>query len=125
MLIQISLEQMRFYAYHGVLEQERRVGNHFEVSLTVEASVAQSLSSDALEDTINYALLHQVVAEEMAVPSELLEHVVGRMARRLFDEFAMIEGLDLRLSKCNPPFGGDVQRATVRLQCARGELAST
>ena len=44
---------MKFYAYHGVLEQERRVGNTFVVDLTLTAHVENVVQTDPLEDTIN------------------------------------------------------------------------
>lgn len=117
----ITLRPMRFYAYHGVLEQETRVGNHFSVNLSIEAEIEQSLLSDELSDTLNYAELYISVADEMAIASKLLEHVVGRIARRLFAEFARIRSVDVTLIKHNPPFEGNVQAAEVRLQIDRAE----
>ena len=33
--MRIEITRLRLHAFHGVLEQERRVGNDFEVSVTV------------------------------------------------------------------------------------------
>ena len=41
--MKISLEEMHFYAYHGVLDQERKVGNHFTLQLTAWTQVEKSL----------------------------------------------------------------------------------
>lgn len=117
----ITLRPMRFYAYHGVLEQETRVGNHFSINLSVEADIEASLLSDELTDTLNYAELYASVADEMTIASKLLEHVVGRIIKRLFADFACIRSIDIALVKYNPPFEGDVQEAEVRLQMSREE----
>ena len=112
--MKINLHEMRFYAYHGVFPQEQRVGNQFVVELTFWADVAGSVRSDELEETISYADV-----SEMAIPSRLLEHVVGRISERLFVTFPRMQRLVLTLSKCNPPFPGEVQSAAFTLEASR------
>ncbi|MDO4692389.1 MAG: dihydroneopterin aldolase [Porphyromonadaceae bacterium] len=117
----IELEAMKFYAYHGVFEQERQVGNHFVVSLRVCVDIARSLQSDELDDTISYADLYALVEAEMRQPSRLLEHVAGRIQRRLFAYSERIQSICLRVMKLNPPFSGDVHSASVVLELDRSE----
>ena len=52
MKTKIVLEAMRFYAYHGVMPQERKVGNYFIVDLTLVAPLEKAVESDNLEYTI-------------------------------------------------------------------------
>lgn len=106
---------MKFYAYHGVLEQERRVGNTFVVDLTLTAPLEKAVQSDQLEDTINYAEVYELTKQEMNIPSQLLEHVAGRICRALRHHFPQIEQIEIRVSKLNPPFGGDVHSVSVLL----------
>ena len=115
----IQLHDMRFYAYHGVMEQERRVGGQYVVTLRVEADLSRVMASDDVADTVNYAQLYDVVAEEMAVPSKLLEHVAGRIAQRVLADFPQVEGLTLSIRKCNPPMGADCQGASVEMEVRR------
>ena len=117
--MKITLHEMRFYAYHGVFAQEQRVGNHFIVELSFWADIAESLYQDELEETISYADVYEVVKEEMAIPSRLLEHVVGRISERLFATFPRMQRIALTLSKCNPPFPGEVHSAAVTLEACR------
>ena len=117
--MKITLHEMRFYAYHGVFPQEQRVGNQFVVELTFWVDVAGSVRSDELEETISYADVYEVVKAEMAIPSQLLEHVVGRISRRLFEEFPRLSRLSLTLSKRNPPFPGEVRSASFSLEASR------
>lgn len=74
MTTRIELEAMKFYAYHGVMPQEAKVGNHFVVNLVLTASLEQAVKSDELEDTINYATVYTIVKEQMDIPSKLIEH---------------------------------------------------
>ena len=115
MTTKITLQAMQFYAYHGVLEQERRVGNPFVVDLTLMAPLEKAVQSDQLEDTINYAEVYELTKQEMNIPSQLLEHVAGRICRALRHHFPQIEQIEIRVSKLNPPFGGDVHSASVLL----------
>ena len=115
MTTKITLQAMKFYAYHGVLEQERRVGNTFVVDLTLTAPLEKAVPSDQLEDTINYAEVYELTKQEMNIPSQLLEHVAGRICRALRHHFPQIEQIEIRVSKLNPPFGGDVHSASVLL----------
>ncbi len=110
---------MRFYAYHGVMEQERRVGGEYLVSLSVEAGLSRAVISDSVDDTVNYAALYEVVAREMAQPSQLLEHVAGRIGSRVLEAFPLVEALSVRITKCNPPMGADSKGASVEIKMKR------
>lgn len=115
MRTQIELKEMKFYAYHGVMEQERTVGNHFTVDLLLTASLEEATRSDHLEDTMNYATVYDVVKKEMEVPSRLIEAVAGRILEALKSRFPQLTEVKLTLSKLNPPFGGDIRCASVIL----------
>ena len=116
MTVQIELEAMKFYAWHGVSPQETRVGNTFVVNLLLTAPLEKALASDDLDDTINYAEVYEIVKGEMAIPSKLLEHVAGRILHALQRAFPQLLAVTLKLSKLNPPFGGDVYSASVILE---------
>ena len=118
----ILLEKIRFFAYHGVAPQETTVGNEFVVSLRLKTDIARAMESDDVADTVNYAEIHQAVKEEMDIPSKLLEHVAGRIVRRLFNDFPTIERIDLKLSKRNPPMGADIETAGVEVHIERQTL---
>jgi dihydroneopterin aldolase len=115
----IFLEQMRFYAYHGVMEQERLVGGYYLVTLTAEADLTAAVQSDDVADTVNYASLYALVEREMDIPSRLLEHVAGRIGRRVLEEFDRITALTVRVVKENPPMGADSRGAGVEVKFKR------
>ena len=110
---------MRFYAYHGVMEQERRVGGEYSVSLAIEADLAEAVRTDDVADTVNYAELYALVKREMAVPSKLLEHVAGRIGRSAMETFERITTLTIRVTKLNPPMGADCNGASVEIKMTK------
>jgi dihydroneopterin aldolase len=111
----IYLRNVRFHAFHGVLPQERIVGNDYLVNLVLDYDFSSALKTDDLQGTLNYAEVYQKVKEEMAVPSKLLEHVAGRIAHRLFSDFPEIQKLQLSITKVNPPMGADSDGAGVEV----------
>ena len=111
----IQLNEMVFFAYHGVAEQETKVGNLFTINLTVDVSLENAAKSDLVEDTINYATLYQLIKKEMDIPSKLLENACYRVAKRVLKEFTQIEKLTVSLAKQNPPMGADILSASVQL----------
>ena len=111
----IHLRNVRFHAFHGVMPQERRVGAYFLVNLRVGYPLEKSMQSDEVADTLNYAALYAVVREEMMTPSNLLEHVAGRIADAVIKAFPQVTSIDLELTKENPPMGADCDGAGVKI----------
>ena len=115
----IELSNIHLYAYHGVLPQENKVGAWYTLSLQATISNLDSIANDNLEATVNYAEIYEVICEEMKIPSRLLEHVCGRILERLFEKFAIIEKIEITLTKDTPPMGGDRLSSSVRIKAER------
>ena len=90
----IHLENILFFAHHGVATQETIVGNEFYINLRLKVDFAHAITTDAVEDTVSYADVYTLLKEEMGIPSKLLEHVCGRIAERLFRDFPAIEEVE-------------------------------
>ena len=52
----------------------------------------------------------------MEIPSNLIEHAARRIFDALIENFPQILHLNLRLSKLNPPLGGDVKSVSVEIR---------
>ena len=116
MTSRLELIGMRFYAYHGCLETERRIGTEYLVDFSCELDTSHAGQTDDLADTVDYSLVREIVAGEMAVPSNLIEHVAERIADALQAKIPQLGHFEVRVSKKNPPVGGECQwaRITVR-----------
>ncbi len=120
-MVKIELEGMKFYAYHGVLEQEQIVGNNFEVTLKLVADIGDSVFSDNINDTINYAEVYEIVQEEMRIKSKLLEHLAGRISRRILREYPQIKEVSVKVSKLTPPFHCELKSVSIELTEKQGK----
>lgn len=102
----IALRGMSFFARHGYYEAEHSLGRKFTVDVLITSDISLSGHSDDLTETVNYELVYRVVAEVMAIPVKLLEHVVVEITERLVARFAMIQSITVTLTKHDPPLGG-------------------
>lgn len=111
----IELEGMEFKAYHGCLEQEKVRGNCFTVDFQGKLDLSAAAESDNLNDTINYGEIYEIVAEEMSIPSELLENVAGRILKAIEEKYPQLVSFSVRVSKKRPPVDGVAQWSRVTL----------
>ncbi|AMO20473.1 dihydroneopterin aldolase [Flavobacterium columnare] len=109
----IKLKNIRTFSYHGCLVEESKIGSNYRVDLEIEADLTKSALSDQLVDTVDYVHLNKIVVEEMAIRSELLEHVAKRIIDRTLNELLLVEKVTVEVAKINPPIGGDVQEVTI------------
>ena len=112
----VELEEMEFYAFHGCYKEEQTVGNKFIVNLTMTADCSQAAATDDVSHSANYLAAYEVVKEQMAVKSHLLENVADRILTALPAKVPTVTSAKVKISKVNPPLGGKVGRASVTME---------
>lgn len=95
------------------------IGSDYRVDLEISADLSLPSASDKLTETVDYVHLNNIVKEEMAIRSNLLEHVAKRIIDRIFLEINEVSKIKVEVSKINPPIGGDVESVTVILDVER------
>lgn len=115
-IVTIEVTGLHLYARHGVLPQERVVGNEFVVDLALELDAAEAVEHDRLEGTVNYAEAVELVREQMAEPVQLLEHLAGKIRLAIKDRWPMVRGGYVRVSKPHAPVGAQVDNVSVSLR---------
>ncbi|MCU4176522.1 dihydroneopterin aldolase [Carboxylicivirga sp. N1Y90] len=111
----IELEEMEFYAYHGCFEEEQVVGNRFLVNVSLETECAKATQTDDIQDALNYVAVYELVKEQIMQNSHLLEHLTKRMIDSIMAKFPYIIKLKVKVSKMNPPMGGQMRCVSVTL----------
>ncbi|OOG70789.1 dihydroneopterin aldolase [Flavobacterium sp. A45] len=112
----IRLKNIRTYSYHGCLIEEGKIGSDYSVDLEIKTNLKHSSESDNLKDTVDYVHLNKIVVEEMAIRSNLLEHVAKRIIDRALAELETVSKIKVGVSKINPPIGGDVEAVTIEME---------
>ncbi len=95
------------------------IGSDYRVDLEVDADLTKPSKSDKLNETVDYVHLNNIVKDEMATRSNLLEHVAQRIIDRILSEISQVTHVEVIVSKINPPIGGDVESVAVVLNAQR------
>ncbi len=112
----ITIERQRHYAYHGAMEQERRVGGWYETTVSIVVHSTKAAETDDLALTIDYSEVSRIIAREMQTPSNLIEHVAWRIANSVRRAFPQVTTVRAKVAKRNPPLGVDCDAATAEVE---------
>lgn len=115
----IFVNDIQLHAYHGVMPQEQLTGNDYLVSVSAQYPIDKAITTDDVQHTLNYAMVYDIVKEEMGISSKLIEHVAGRIAQHLMKQFADISAVQVRITKLNPPMGAQCAGAGVEVEMTR------
>ena len=83
--------------------RKRQFWELITVNAEIHADLWKATESDDLKDTINYALVNEIIHQEMKIPSQLLEHVIGRIMKHIAEEFKQVNFIKIKLTKVQPP----------------------
>jgi len=112
----IELEGLEFHAFHGCLPEEREKGNTFVVDFKGAYDMGAAADSDELQDAVDYSRIYELIAGQMEIPSNLLEHVCARIVRAIAEAFPELEHFSVKLSKLNPPVAGPAVRSSITME---------
>ncbi|MDZ4808269.1 MAG: dihydroneopterin aldolase [Bacteroidota bacterium] len=112
-LFTISLNNVRFRAYHGLYPEERQKGNDFVVNMQI-VFIPVSGTILSLEDTIDYAVLFEIINSTMQQPVDLLETLVQTIAHNVSKKLPQVKRIDISVEKLNPPIDKFSGSATVK-----------
>lgn len=112
---EIQLHDVMLFGRHGVLAEERTLGNQYRVNvrLHVDASTFDE-NADDLSSTISYADVYDLLKEVMMIPSALLESVAVRFSKRVLLKWPMVNRGSIEIVKTVPPISGMIGEAGIR-----------
>ncbi|MDD4239362.1 MAG: dihydroneopterin aldolase [Desulfotomaculaceae bacterium] len=115
----IILQGMEFYGYHGVLPEERSLGQRFIVDLELELELRPAGESDDLELTINYARVFELVESVVRDnPRRLIESVAEAIAAAVLEQFP-VTASTVRVKKPQAPVPGHFAWMAVEIRRTR------
>lgn len=109
----IALEGMRFFAYHGIYEEEQILGGDYIVDVFITTDTSEAAEEDNIHMTINYETVFSICDYEMRKPSDLIETVIERIILKIKSAFQTLQEVTVKVSKLNPPLGGRVAKASI------------
>jgi len=112
----VKLEKMEFVCRHGCLPEEKAEDNLFTVDFCGVYDMGKAAASDSLEDALDYGEIYDVIAAEMAVPANLLEHLCARICDAIRKRFPALESFSVEVAKSNPPVGGKTAWSKIKME---------
>ncbi|MFB6263410.1 MAG: dihydroneopterin aldolase [Bradymonadaceae bacterium] len=122
--MEIFVEDLRFVGHHGVHEDERREGRQFRADLRVVIDRRTQRGADAIESTVDYRRLAEIVVEVGEGRSyKLIERLAEQMLDTVFERFPRVERAELTLRKYTRGVPGAPESVGVRRSCDRDSIA--
>ena len=101
----IELRNLQFYSFHGLYEEEKKVGGEFIVDVWAKFP-AEDHALKSIDETVNYAALFSIVKEEMDQPRELLETIAQSIAEKIYAKYSVIKEVEIKIEKKKAPIVG-------------------
>ena len=117
----VKVENLKIYAFHGCMEEEKVIGSDYIINLCAVCSVGKKAFGDEIKGTVDYVDLARIAKREMSIRSKLLEAVVNRIISSCFNEISVLEQISVTVSKINPPINADVASVSVSKEKKRGD----
>ena len=116
--MRISLDNLVFFGYHGLYAEEKKLGNTYIVDVIIDFTPKQS-SIHHLEQTIDYVQVYALIKKWMAIPTPLLDTLVGNMADDILKEQLLAEKVMVKIIKQHLPIAEFEGTASVSIEKSR------
>lgn len=117
----ITIKNLKIYANHGVLPEEKRQGQTFYLDVALFADLSKPCYSDNVADTINYDEVCDCACRIMTENTyDLIERAAQAVCDGILSEFPLVEKIELTLKKPDAPVKCDIEYAAVKI-CRKRE----
>lgn len=103
-MIQVLLHNIQLHGYHGVHPLEKVTGTNFIINLVIDVNIAED--NVLLQDTIDYAIVFDMLKFEFSQSEDLLENLSNRIIQKIFTTFMQAERIELTILKNDAPIAG-------------------
>jgi dihydroneopterin aldolase len=104
-MLTIQLNNLRFFAPHGVFEEEGKAGNEFEVNISLLIHAPEN-TPVTLKDTVNYAEVYRLTKDIFKIRKKLLEELAIEIVDAVYQTFPAIQKATIQIIKLHPPIAG-------------------
>ena len=124
MLTTIHISGLQIFGYHGLFEEERRLGQKFNFDIDARLNPAATHRDDDLHGSIRYdAVVDAAVNLASAMKYQTLEALGEAIAIGLLRRFALIDTISVGVAKFSPPIPHTLGKVGIAVHLARADLA--
>ena len=104
MLTSIKITGLQTYGYHGLFEEERRLGQKFSFDISADLQEVRTHLSDDLDSSVRYdAVVDEAVQIAASGKFQTLEALGETIATGLLRRFVMMDSVTVAVAKSSPP----------------------
>ncbi|XP_061360844.1 dihydroneopterin aldolase 1-like [Gastrolobium bilobum] len=121
----LILRGLMFHGFHGVIPEERKLGQKFLVDLDAWVDLRAAGKSDILSDTVSYTEIYSIVEEVLeGSPHNLLESVAEQIATSTLTKHHQISAVRVKVGKPHVAVRGPVDYLGVEILRHRSDVAN-
>jgi len=103
----ITLKNLNFYGYHGLLKEENNLGQRFYVDIELFLDLKPAGQKDDINLTVNYADIYAITKKHFTDKQyKLLETLAENISQDVLNYSKLIQEVLIRIRKPNAPVNG-------------------
>lgn len=119
----ITVKNLKVFAYHGVLPEEKRNGQYFYLDIELYGDFIMACLLDSLNDAVNYDEVCSCAYRAMTENTfDLIERAAQVVCDSILREFDRVNEVQVTLKKPHAPVKCDIEYAAVTIRRAREGL---
>ncbi|KAI3848713.1 hypothetical protein MKX03_025087 [Papaver bracteatum] len=112
----LILRGLMFQGYHGVLPEEKTLGQKFVIDIDAWVDLREAGKSDNINDSVSYVDIYNIAKDVMEGPGyNLLESVAHLIATRTLQRFSQISTVRVKLGKPHVSIQGPIDYLGVEI----------
>src|SRR5690625_689501 len=107
---------MEFYGYHGLFQEEKKLGQRFIVDVELMISLKTAGKTDNMNDSIDYGRVYHEIKNIVEGDSKnLIETIAEEITHKLFETFCTLHACSVKVIKPDPPIQGHYESVAVEI----------
>ena len=118
--VRINVTKLALFAYHGVNDEEQRLGQRFYIDMSLIVAPVSATKSDRLEDTISYEdVIHCAEDAFLEKKYRTIERAANSVGSAIMEQFPTIQNLSVTVHKPSAPVAAIFDDVAVTVDFSR------
>jgi len=118
--MKIHLHEMVFYGYHGVHDEERKLGQRFIVNFSFETANKHDTRIKKLEDTVDYTKVFTIIKHILENEKfKLLENCANTILDKIMADYPELVRTNVKIKKPSVAINGNLNSVEVEMERTR------
>jgi dihydroneopterin aldolase len=118
--VRINVTKLALFAYHGVNDEEQRLGQRFYIDMSLIVAPVSATRSDRLEDTISYEdVIHCAEDALLEKKYRTIERAAYAVGSAIMEQFPTIQNLSVTVHKPSAPVAAIFDDVAVTVDFSR------